>query len=138
LTEASTVSTTADFRDNYPNTYVGNIYISLLFFLYIFILFIFDILDCPYETVGRPYPGGEIQIRDPETFEVLAPNERGEVCVKGKDFIFNGYYKNPEVCIFSIINTSINRNTYVMPSIFRPPKPLLLMEYGFVPEILDI
>lgn len=58
--------------------------------------------DIPAGTVGKPYPGGQLQIRDLDTMEVLGPNQRGEIVARG-DYIFQGYYKNPEVTSFTYI-----------------------------------
>ena len=45
-------------------------------------------------SVGTEVPGVEIQIRD-ESGNVLAPNQAGEVCVRGPN-IMKGYYNNIE------------------------------------------
>jgi long-chain acyl-CoA synthetase len=44
---------------------------------------------------GRPLPGTEIKIVDPETKQPLAPEERGLVMIRGPQ-VMQGYYKNPE------------------------------------------
>lgn len=46
-------------------------------------------------TVGRPIPGTSIQIRDPETGEVLNPNVSGMIYVKGLQTML-GYLNEPE------------------------------------------
>ncbi|XP_021943567.2 4-coumarate--CoA ligase 1 [Folsomia candida] len=74
LTEGPCVSTTADMRETGAHEAYKNI---------------------PAGTVGKPYPGGQLQIRDLDTMEVLGPNQRGEIVARG-DYIFQGYYKNPE------------------------------------------
>ena len=46
-------------------------------------------------TSGRPLPGIELQIRDPETgAPVDEPNTRGEIWMRGY-CVFEGYYKDP-------------------------------------------
>ena len=45
------------------------------------------------ESVGKPVPGLGLRVLDPDDRE-LAPNEIGELCVKG-DSVFKGYYNRP-------------------------------------------
>ncbi len=46
-------------------------------------------------TSGRPLPGIELQIRDPETGAPIdAPNTRGQIWMRGY-CVFEGYYKDP-------------------------------------------
>lgn len=45
-------------------------------------------------TEGRPMPGWEVRIVDPETETVLGPGEMGEIRLRGR--MMAGYYKNPE------------------------------------------
>lgn len=45
-------------------------------------------------TFGRPLPGMEIKIADPETRQPVAPGETGEIFVKGPT-LMEGYYKVP-------------------------------------------
>ncbi|MEE9608675.1 MAG: fatty acid--CoA ligase family protein, partial [Myxococcota bacterium] len=45
-----------------------------------------------HSTSGRPLPGTALRIVDPETGEMLAPGEQGEIAVKGVTFM-RGYYK---------------------------------------------
>ncbi|XP_033337654.2 uncharacterized protein LOC117226954 [Megalopta genalis] len=54
--------------------------------------------DCGNENdnVGPLIPGMLCKIINPETGEVLAPGEIGEVCFKG-DHVMLGYFKNPKV-----------------------------------------
>ncbi len=46
-------------------------------------------------TCGVPFPGVEIQITQPDTFESLAAGEQGELWVRGY-CVFDGYHKSPE------------------------------------------
>jgi len=46
------------------------------------------------ETVGKPLPGNEIVIADPETHEPLPPGELGEIKIRG--YVTPGYYKDPQ------------------------------------------
>ena len=43
---------------------------------------------------GKALPGIEIEVRDPETGETLAPGERGEIVARGRG-VFGGYYNDP-------------------------------------------
>lgn len=56
-------------------------------------------LDDPLEErvsrLGRPLPGLEVRIVDPETGREAPPGERGEVWVRGYSTLL-GYYKDPE------------------------------------------
>jgi fatty-acyl-CoA synthase len=52
-----------------------------------------DPLEKRISNVGRPLPGVEQRIVDPLSGKVLAPNEVGEVRVKG--YVTTGYYKDP-------------------------------------------
>ena len=45
-------------------------------------------------TCGKPYPGVQLRVVDPETGEVMKPGERGEVVIRGFS-LFEGYYKSP-------------------------------------------
>jgi fatty-acyl-CoA synthase/long-chain acyl-CoA synthetase len=45
--------------------------------------------------LGRPLPGLEVRIVDPETAADVHPGARGEVLVRGYS-LFEGYYKDPE------------------------------------------
>ncbi|MCH8504319.1 MAG: acyl--CoA ligase, partial [Ectothiorhodospiraceae bacterium] len=44
---------------------------------------------------GQPFPGVSVRIVDPETGQPCAPDEPGEICIKGWT-LFQGYYKMPE------------------------------------------
>ncbi|MCE5296524.1 MAG: AMP-binding protein [Euryarchaeota archaeon] len=46
-------------------------------------------------TVGKPYPGIEVAIIDPETGEFCKDYENGEICCRGHN-VMKGYYKMPE------------------------------------------
>ena len=45
-------------------------------------------------TVGKPLPGIEVSIRDPETNEELLQGQYGEICCRGYN-VMKGYYKRP-------------------------------------------
>jgi acyl-CoA synthetase (AMP-forming)/AMP-acid ligase II len=55
--------------------------------------------DAPEEetlhTVGRPRPGTDLEIRDPDTGKVLGPNEVGQICLRSPA-IMAGYWNDPE------------------------------------------
>lgn len=55
--------------------------------------------DEPYENflnyTGRPLPGFEWKVIDPQTGETLPPGQPGELCVRGHPLML-GYYKKPE------------------------------------------
>ncbi len=54
-----------------------------------------DSLELRCETVGRSLPNVEVVVKNPETGEVCAPGEIGEMCCRGYN-IMKGYYNNPE------------------------------------------
>ncbi len=45
-------------------------------------------------TVGRPFPGIDVQIIDHESGEILPAGKQGEVCCRGWN-VMKGYYNNP-------------------------------------------
>lgn len=45
-------------------------------------------------TVGRPLPGMDLRVVDPETRRALGPGEVGEIVIRG--YMTPGYYKDPE------------------------------------------
>lgn len=47
-------------------------------------------------TCGKPYVGTEFEIRDPETGQVMAAGEAGEIFIRGW-WTMNGYFKQPEL-----------------------------------------
>jgi acyl-CoA synthetase (AMP-forming)/AMP-acid ligase II len=51
-------------------------------------------LEIRTQTCGKPLPGTEIRIIDPETGRILLPNATGEICVRGVT-LMEGYYKVP-------------------------------------------
>ncbi|MFN2644112.1 MAG: AMP-binding protein [Burkholderiales bacterium] len=53
-----------------------------------------DPLEKRIASVGRPLPGVEQRIVEPETGKVLGPGQVGEIRVKG--YVTTGYYKEPE------------------------------------------
>lgn len=54
-----------------------------------------DPLDERVGRLGRPLPGLEVRIVDPESGREVVPGERGEVWVRGYSTLL-GYYKDPE------------------------------------------
>ena len=46
-------------------------------------------------TVGKPFPGAQVKVTDPNTGEDLPLGKEGELCTKGR-LIMKGYYKMPE------------------------------------------
>jgi acyl-CoA synthetase (AMP-forming)/AMP-acid ligase II len=57
-----------------------------------------ELTDSPQqlsETCGRPFPGVEVRIVDPETLIDVPQGERGEIWLRGF-CLFEGYYKDPE------------------------------------------
>jgi acyl-CoA synthetase (AMP-forming)/AMP-acid ligase II len=47
------------------------------------------------ESIGLPSATMQVQVRDPETDEVLPEGEVGEICLRGGS-VFLGYWRNPE------------------------------------------
>ena len=54
-----------------------------------------DGLAVSAHSAGRPSPGTEIRILDPETGAAMAPGEEGELQIRGC-LLFPGYYNNPD------------------------------------------
>jgi fatty-acyl-CoA synthase len=54
-----------------------------------------DPIELRVSTVGRPLPGVEVKIVDPETGEKLPPGIQGELCTRGF-LVMKGYYKMPK------------------------------------------
>ncbi len=52
-------------------------------------------LDSRLHTCGRPFPGIEVRIKDPETLTDLPADQQGELWVRGY-CVFSGYHKSPE------------------------------------------
>lgn len=53
-----------------------------------------DSLEKRLNTCGKPFPGIEVRIADPENpSEVLGPNQKGEIQIRGY-CLFEGYYKD--------------------------------------------
>jgi fatty-acyl-CoA synthase len=53
-----------------------------------------DPVDARLYTVGRPLPGMQIKIADPDTRRPLPPGQAGEIVLRG--YITPGYYKDPD------------------------------------------
>lgn len=54
---------------------------------------------CKLGSVGtNPVNQGLIKVRNPETHELLGPNQRGEICVKNNT-VMKGYLDNPEATL---------------------------------------
>ena len=60
-----------------------------------------DPVDVRVGTVGRPLPGVECKIVDPETYAQLPDNETGEFVARGYN-LMKGYYKMPEATAAAI------------------------------------
>ena len=60
-------------------------------------------LETRLHTCGQPFPGIEVLIVDPDTLDVLPPNTRGEIWVRGY-CLFEGYYKSPEKNAESLVD----------------------------------
>ncbi|MFI3269200.1 MAG: AMP-binding protein [Rikenellaceae bacterium] len=54
-----------------------------------------DTTETRATTVGKNFPGIEVQIIDHETGEILPAGKQGEVCCRGWN-VMKGYYNNPE------------------------------------------
>ncbi len=54
-----------------------------------------DSIEIRCETVGRALPDIEVVVKNPETGEICAVGEIGEMCCRGYN-IMKGYYNNPE------------------------------------------
>jgi len=54
-----------------------------------------DPLEFKIHWNGRPHPGSEMKIVDPQTGSPLPPGQMGEICVRGFN-VMKGYYKMPE------------------------------------------
>lgn len=51
--------------------------------------------EVSFRTMGRPQPGVEVRIVDPDTGSMMEPVSSGEICVRGWN-VMKGYYKQPE------------------------------------------
>jgi acyl-CoA synthetase (AMP-forming)/AMP-acid ligase II len=54
-----------------------------------------DSLEARCTRLGKPLPGLEVKIVDPESSHEVATGERGEILVRGY-CLFDGYYKDPD------------------------------------------
>ncbi|ODM88238.1 putative 4-coumarate--CoA ligase 3 [Orchesella cincta] len=61
------------------------------------------ISDLPNFSVGKPYPGTLLQIRNPDTLEILGPDQRGEICVKAPG-LFRSYLNKPEETVKAFVD----------------------------------
>lgn len=55
-----------------------------------------DSIERRVSTVGTAMDHIEVKIVDPETGEIVKPNEQGEICCRGYN-VMKGYYKMPEM-----------------------------------------
>ncbi|QDU95990.1 AMP-binding protein [Lignipirellula cremea] len=53
-----------------------------------------DPIQLRVETVGKPLPGIEVKLVDPETQQVCGDNQQGEICSRGH-VVMLGYYGDP-------------------------------------------
>ncbi|WP_321428473.1 AMP-binding protein [uncultured Methanolobus sp.] len=60
-----------------------------------------DSIERRVSTVGTSLPEIEVKIVDPETGEIVKPNEQGEICCRGYN-VMKGYYKMPEMTEIAI------------------------------------
>jgi fatty-acyl-CoA synthase len=60
-----------------------------------------DDIELRVTTVGKPLPGWEVKIVDPETGKDLPDNAQGELCARGHGVML-GYYNNPEATAAAI------------------------------------
>jgi fatty-acyl-CoA synthase len=60
-----------------------------------------DTIERRVSTVGRPLPGIEVRIVNPETNEPVGVNEPGELCCRGYS-VMKGYYNLPEATAAAI------------------------------------
>jgi acyl-CoA synthetase (AMP-forming)/AMP-acid ligase II len=54
-----------------------------------------DDLEARTESCGRPFPGIEVRVVDPDTGAALSADERGELVIRGY-CLFEGYYRDPQ------------------------------------------
>jgi fatty-acyl-CoA synthase len=62
-----------------------------------------DSLEDVMGTVGHAAEDNEIELRDPETGEVVATGEIGELWIRGKH-LFSGYFEKPEATAVSLLD----------------------------------
>jgi len=60
-----------------------------------------DPLELRVKTVGRPLPGWEVKLVDPQTGATMGDEEQGELCARGHGVML-GYYKNAEATAAAI------------------------------------
>lgn len=57
----------------------------------------------PMRSLGKVHPFCGVQIRDPETNELMGPGQEGEICIQ-VDGQMTGYWKNPESTAKTLID----------------------------------
>jgi acyl-CoA synthetase (AMP-forming)/AMP-acid ligase II len=60
-----------------------------------------DDLEARTESCGRPFPGIEVRVVDPDTGAPLSADERGELVIRGY-CLFEGYYRDPKATALAV------------------------------------
>ena len=60
-----------------------------------------DPIDLRVQTVGKPLPGFEVKLVNPETGDELPHEQQGELCARGHGVML-GYYNNPQATAMAI------------------------------------
>ena len=66
-----------------------------------------DPLEDVVSTVGHPAPDNDIELRDPESGDVVTPGEVGVLWIRGPN-VTKGYLGNPEATATSIVDGWLN------------------------------